>query len=542
MKKKKKLFHLIPITFLLLLGLMILESCEKDKTSKELLQMSESIEKGNNSAIASSRSEVSEITEITTPDEANEALAIALSKALHDSEAVRQFIVDKSDKNEIRHREILLGLTQNEVVSEGKSFEEILTENTSAELATAYSENLVNTMLSQNPLLTIKIPDRFINVDWNVAEMAPTVRVISRSGETVDYYNGQVLVGNPLSENQSIFFVKVGSSELHTLVDLETLETISGNKLSTLYSEEIIACESVVNTLAEKEEYPFMLGYILVNIMEDIFEKYETSCAVGSAPPPPPPTGDPCEEDCFRDCGQDGNFWKSIALNDLASFEVIDNQPCPGGEDVFVFKIFWAHVKNGQSQRAEEFPKAVYRNDLLIPGTVSTQYTIIGFTTQMWGTATFQVPIWGYIITEEPATLNPVAMDRHIFGESVFINEWTLDDQGDYFGFNVEEIDELSCTYVAGQSSTSDQEVSIGVEVNVFKKIIGIGGTIEYEFSHTKKVDQKWTYKANSSVNCGKSGANYCGVVLSDPGSETLKEKAYDIGLVTLNMEVPLYE
>ena len=119
---KKKNLKIFSIAIFLFLGLMILQSCEKNTEAYDLLNDAEKIKQANKSQTAGSRSLDEDITEITTPDEANEAVAIALSKAVHESEAVRQFILNSSEKNEIRHKELLLGLIGNEIVSEGKSF------------------------------------------------------------------------------------------------------------------------------------------------------------------------------------------------------------------------------------------------------------------------------------------------------------------------------------------------------------------------------------------------------------------------------------
>lgn len=105
------------------------------------------------------------------------AFGKTLSKAIINPE-VLDYIKDESITTDIQgYKEILFGIHVDKEVYNGKTLRAYIHESMDDEVKGLFSGNLVDTLLSFDPLITIKIPDIFSDVDWGKDGVVPLVYV-----------------------------------------------------------------------------------------------------------------------------------------------------------------------------------------------------------------------------------------------------------------------------------------------------------------------------------------------------------------------------
>lgn len=472
------------------------------------------------------------ITKIENQEEAKIAFAEALTKAMHSDNRVLQWINSKSKQQALRNRDgefqdILLAVNQDNLVYDRNTLAQVLSEHFSEELIREYgnAENIIQTILEFDPLLTIKYPDKFINIPLP-ENYSPIVTVSNAEGELIYYLNGVQVELPRMEDNQTVMTLVVKTSEKHMLVH-SNLEKIYGSNLSLKDRFlQAVECSGVLENIDSKPTFSLLPDYKLINILDDVRDIYIQNCAPANPTlfPPGDPNIDPGDPDdppnwtppCpRRDIAHDYNF-NSIEGFQLESpgydggistFESIDNQPCNGGEEMFDFIFAWAYILNADSE-IQRFNFSVSRNELITPATYEITAWIQPNWFQRWILGIPPIPI--YTMTQD-AYANYIDIHQPLFANNsnnLIDNNWTESNQGDKVELVIEEWDEVTC------SNTETRDFSIDFDFKVKTGVIQAGVEVEYSVKETIK------YTAAANHPLSRWSFHYCDGYSNYPNME----------------------
>jgi hypothetical protein len=250
------------------------------------------------------------------------AFGKSLAAALREEE-LRQYIKEKSIvPNENIYAELVFGMIKDDVLPSGKTVAQVIKQYEDAEVKELFGEGLQDILSQEDPMMAIKIPDIFHQLDWNTNDVIPFVGVetpqeIEDKRYVFYYFNGyhELLSEFNTVEYTSIkyFYIALKYSSDHLYLNVNDL---TNEKNISLYEflPQILNCDGSVlgDILSSGIRDKNTQNKIYLNKMKG-FDIWQNKCGY---------TGDfglvtqPCGQSffCPRDCAPDNPLNKNVIL------------------------------------------------------------------------------------------------------------------------------------------------------------------------------------------------------------------------------------
>lgn len=360
------------ILFLCFIGLLIYTSCHKEpETSQAPDVMALS---GASSTMDSIVMLPYTIPNITNKERAHEALAYALSRAMYDSEKFRHYLFDHMASTEVYYSEIMICSAKDDLLSDGTKIGDLLNSYLSTPSTAGGSDgNPLQTIINYDKLVMTKISDVHFRTPWDpVNEILPVVSLKAGSFGFSMFANGSIAESNNF-DGKNVYSLIVTTSQSNSLINKSTGFDINGRSFENLFGFAYNNCNAVYNFIASQPDFCGNASYALINAynIEDLFEN---NCLIPAPDPDDPddpddPNDPPFDPNCPRsNWKQNYNSFEGFWLGNMATFNEIANQPCPGGETKFSFSWKWLFGTNGSTNgsRNRSFNRSL--NEVVNPG------------------------------------------------------------------------------------------------------------------------------------------------------------------------------
>jgi len=228
--------------------------------------------------------------------------------------------------------EIVFALHKGDIIDGCMTLQDYIRNEIDSEIRPFYQGDIIETLLVQDPMLTIKLPDIFYDIDWDVFDFSPLVyaRTIDPIGndERGPYYIGYHYSGyqdrlHQLRRPTKFSFV-VKFSEDYILLDVGELTSFQGIPLSSLFPQYTPAVWSKLKDKILSQSFKSPDGsnlyYIKKRVMFDLYKAWEKMHYRNYV------DSTDCKGRCLRDC-----YPIDSTYNVIESFT----------EDANLTEIFW---------------------------------------------------------------------------------------------------------------------------------------------------------------------------------------------------------
>ncbi len=470
--------------------------------------------------------------------------SLGLSRALTMEDSLRLFIKDKSNPNcnDCGYNDLLLNCIKGEQVTPSKTFEEILIPYMNIYCPdNIIVENIITYILNNFPSVSLKIPDKFLYVNWNPQDLGQTPAIVFyTTDETIVCYNGGIISPNSIiDENSTTFYLNFSVSEFTVALDNQGNINNSSLNISQLLGGLTPECETALSDYFDEVGAENSCLVTPTNKLVSIDSIYaivnecnEPTIIPPSDPiieSPPPPL---CLTTPLRDVDDNHYTWNyfdgfKVPLDQIP---YINNQP--GGEDKFSFVFVWVHAKNGAASE-HEWHVNVPAFKLVKPAVYHWDLSDCDDDDILAGD------------TDDCAKLTVESAKESLYYKTEDRNEffhfkdsrWYLDDEGKFFTLSIVEFDEttkqLSTNSTNGSSTT--HTTNIGITVPFYEKVKANGG-YTYKYTSSRSISTSVTIKGASIVPIGKHPIDWC-----DQESQFLTYPWGTIMLLTTGCDVRSY-
>ncbi len=236
------------------------------------------------------------------------AFAKLLAKALENVELKDYIKRISKDKTVNSFNEIIFALHKDDIIEDGKTLQDYILDEMDNEIKSLYKDDFIAKILEQDPMLSIKLPDIFYNVNWEVCDFSPMVyaKTIDPIGydKLGPYYIGYHCSGyqDRLYQLRKVnkFSLVVKFSEDYILLDVDKLANFQGIPLSYIFPQYSLPVWDKLKGKILSRSYKSPVGnnlyYIKKRVMFDLYKELEENeyrKYIDS-------TG--CDEKCLRDC------------------------------------------------------------------------------------------------------------------------------------------------------------------------------------------------------------------------------------------------
>ncbi len=236
------------------------------------------------------------------------AFAKLLAKALEGAELKDYIKRISKDKTTNTFNEIVFALHKDDIIEDGKILQDYIVDEMDNEVKSLYKGDFITKILEQDPMLVIKLPDIFYDVDWDVSDFSPMVyaKTIDQIGEDKlgPYYIGYHCSGyqDKLHKVRKVnkFSLIVKYSEDYILLDVDKLVNYQGLPLSVIFPQYSLSVWQKLKgkILAQSYKSPNdnNMYYIKKRVMFDLYKELEETEYRNYFDP------SVCNEKCVRDC------------------------------------------------------------------------------------------------------------------------------------------------------------------------------------------------------------------------------------------------
>lgn len=453
------------------------------------------------------------------------AFVRALSKALDTNEDFRNYIKLKSDNDGIRYAELLPLELISDNVSDGQTFEDVISEHLAFDDGTPAPPNALQSIIADDPLLTFKFPDKFIMIDWDT-QIIPFVKLYDNQEVAKFYLGGGEVEEDGSFDLDDYLYIITKTSERHQIINLSTNTSLNGAPISNFLPLKFWNHPSVVSVLNNLPTLQTIPGHKLVNIKKHVYNVFTGSNPGG----PDQAAGMGCcneEVECFRDCKElNSNYWNSFKLNNVAVY----NSLTACDEEDMEFYLDYAYVSGfGTNVLDETLPIFMHINQLVTPAQRTVTPIIQTYTIKIFGTKVTFVRLVGFTVTTTPIQLKTYKFWHPVFEPIPYVM-WDYENTGDLFEFEASEVD------AATTSCSTSQSQTWSVNLNFTAQYTPVGGSGGVGWS--KSVSRVHTLVGTSRINLGDQFPTYC----FDPyGTGCGLQKLYSTNAVTVGMWVSVY-
>ncbi len=435
----------------------------------------------------------------------------ALSRGLVLNRYLRSFIKERSiDNQNVGFKELLINCIRSEEIGLGVTFEESLDSLVRYYSNGQGSNEVISNILSQLPTFSVRIPDKFANIIWNINEVIKTPAVVYYTPDTIITANGSIIQTEYFSRDKTIYYLELTPAEGYLELDLNSGTLNNGGlKIQDFIGDLSDSCkqsfDDYINTITDNckkysnrvifevhRMYDIINGCSKINDLDD-----------DTSPPPTPPL---CLTEPIRDVDDQHytyNYYEGFGFQSVDAVDYVNNQP--GGEKYFAFIFFWAHAKNGSkiSHKRTYFARVT---DLYKPPKYKwvpdlsdcDDRDILSGNTDGCG-------YWELVSPGKVLHYSIPVNSRYFFEATD--SRWYLDDVGKYFMLEIVEVDEVSTSSTHGSSVSTSSTLKVDFSVPFYEKVNAGGG---WSFTDSKKVQSSTTITGASIVTIGQEPIDWC--------------------------------
>ena len=436
----------------------------------------------------------------------------ALSRGLILYSDLRAFIKNKSvDETNTGYKELLLNCIKTEDIGSRITFEEKIDSLVFHFSNGKRSSEIINSILTQFPTFSINIPDKFINIDWDINDLGKTPAVVYYQPDTIINYNGEEIQTDYFTTENTIYYINLKVSENFYEVDLASGKINNKNlNINDFIGDLPDSCKLKVlnyfNTITEnckkynnKVIFNIFELYSIINNCDQLNEEEEITI---NNPVPL------CTTTPIRDVDNQHytyNYFEGIELTNVSAADYMDNQP--GGEKYFTFVFVWANAKDGGTQLHKRYYQ-IAKYDLFTPPTWEwiPDLSDCNDTDILSGNTDH----CGYFELVNPAVIFHYSFNdnvaKHFF--SLKDSRWYLYDVGKFFNLEIVEFDPETTSTTSGVTSTSEHKINIDIKVPIFAQYGG--GNVGWEVKTIQKVSYSTIIKGASIVPLGQDPIDWC--------------------------------
>ncbi|MEZ4977658.1 MAG: hypothetical protein R2802_14045, partial [Flavobacteriaceae bacterium] len=156
------------------------------------------------------------------------AFGKTLARALIEPE-LRNYIKEKSVYNDTIFNELVFSLIKHDKLPSGKTISELLYDYEDEEVKSLFGDSLQEILRINDPLISIKLPDIFTNVNWDAKNIVPLIGVETPTPLIMPHYGGKYM-----------FYYYNGYQELISPQSSEPYDNIKYLYLMVKYSSDYI--------------------------------------------------------------------------------------------------------------------------------------------------------------------------------------------------------------------------------------------------------------------------------------------------------------
>ncbi len=230
----------------------------------------------------------------------------AVANATHDDE-FREYILKTSKNNKNYYNEIVFALHKDDIVSNNKTLEQFIAENISSEVEKLYGSSFITPVITVDPLITIKIPDIFLNVEWDT-DVIPMVNVRTPFAFGDEDRSGLFPVFHAYGYQELIYSFEikylslvVKQSEDYILLDFDTKTTNQGLMISSILpqlDEYWLELEPILKSKSKAHSIVPNYRYLKLRDVKDLIDPIQNTIRINYSPL----QDEICSEECLRDC------------------------------------------------------------------------------------------------------------------------------------------------------------------------------------------------------------------------------------------------
>lgn len=485
---------------IILISILIIsfQSCNKDTLVLNTINPNGQISTREDREVVDTLNHYSCSGTINSIYKAHEFLAYGMSKLIYNSQDLRSFLKSQMDNNGIRNLEVVIGKIKNTLIN-GRTIEYLLNQELSQLSCLVNTANPLNAILTQDPLICIKIDDELITFNWNITYPLP-VRA-NCDGTIKHWINGEIFNSDP-----DIVEFHVKTSEGFDIVNRQTGVTIDGTSFYNRFGINYNDCNGVKNAIQNKQDYLNYTGYSLVHSIEDVQHDLLSLCPKPAAPEADVMNGpiDLCPR-ANLPYNHNYNSLKYLRMHSLATFGQIDNQACPKSPtDVFSFyiKFGFPTMLNGViTNKSLDFNPAFFRNQLVQPA----QYSFtIKYVFKWWCLCYDQVFTITKTQNEDVKWVDLTDYGQYLFSSDLQQNSWEPDKQGEYIKLDLSVIHSHICTNTSATNKTFSLDFSTMFGPKLPTNPITVGWKDSYSYTNS------YMESGASVVDCGTMFFDYC--------------------------------
>ena len=308
---------------------------------------------------------------------------------------------------EFYYEERVFGKHANDkVLQDGTTLKDLLKSIRDTEVISIYGNGIIDKILKEDPLISIKLPDLFQNFDWNTDKAAPMVIAVVPE----IFSNAQFIGYHFCNDSKSfitgtipqVFHVYVKKADDHIIVDKKSLFTQNGYELFE-YLPQIKNCPSALNkVIGESNPYHTLTDYIYLN-KKKAFKLWRETCGFRGSYT----KTDGCAEKCPRKCN-------SLQTSPTVLDQLLnENTIFLRAEQSLAFRE--SFTLHGQFRI---YSKKQFLGSIAIPSIRFSEFQTRKFTVKLLSSRLSQVPKMNITLIETPQTAQPIMIQYVISNSS----------------------------------------------------------------------------------------------------------------------------
>lgn len=472
-----------------------------------------------------------------------EALAYALSSEMFHSPAFREALYASFAQNEVRYREVVLGVFKNITIDHGTTVSK-----TVAEILNERLKELSVFSNSSDPLAQILTEDKLVSV-WFPNYLIYTLRDSLFDDCLPVIYGNLMFIGGHFSELEGdankIVGLRISSAPVYRLYDPLSKryypEDISFKDVHGYLPDE---CQAVAQHLHSLPYYNLAPGYKLVHIIDDIQSVYASECNTSlNFPLSAELSGYSCpraeyELKIIGDYSKNANIFYGFDLSSPAVFDHLMSHPCNNWykNGTMAFRFTWLPAVDGEPlDYAYNHLVHCYSTDL-VKTTYSIEITFITLPSP-FNIFPVRIPIIRNLVSKETSTYYFPDGPRVVFSNDERKNHWKLEKNADGVFFDAKMVHFGICT--ANNQQTTTHSFQIGGKFDFKIPEVLPSGSVSFEDKYSRQKVVNYQITAGDVYDLGNARFEYCHPYV--PGSGNRFLQWISTGSVILRFRSPWY-
>lgn len=284
------------------------------------------------------------------------AFGKAVALALGEKE-FRDYIKDKSRKQgSLVFEELVFILIKDDILPSGRTVAQVIQDNEDSEVKSLFADDLIAQVLQDDPMVAIKLPDLFFDVEWDTDHLIPFVGVETAlpilHNYSFYYHNGyhELLddFNSTANSNIKYFYVAVLHSRDYLLLDVFTLTNEKGITLEEFLPQIFYSQHDALSDILKSGISLLSKPNKVIIHLRQAYEIWKdknkfTGQLVGEIMP--------CGERCLRDCIEDYDVAGRVIMN---GFELVNDLPLKSLGSLFS-ESFILSLKFSQFRENQKF-------------------------------------------------------------------------------------------------------------------------------------------------------------------------------------------